>query len=266
MNISKELQTLVDAALEDGKLSDKEKQILYKRAEKDGLDLDEFELFLSSLLYKAKGTLHRGDNKLFLFSKWLVEKKRRVLLLIIFLLTTVGLLVNYFDEFSDKKKQENMGCVNVLDCLSKYKFEEAREYYSRLGKFDINRNQAIRDIISSEVSYYLTNDSKEFAFASINEYALSWSPKFQGERDDNDAYNEEITWYNQEIEKLIIYFEEDTVMIRKIVNLIKPTFKFKKLISKYKDANGNECCSHLDQVEFFEDNDKKNSLMKKHNV
>jgi hypothetical protein len=52
MNISEELHKLIEAALVDGKLSEKEKQVLFKRAEKDGLDLDEFELYINSLFWR----------------------------------------------------------------------------------------------------------------------------------------------------------------------------------------------------------------------
>ena len=46
------LEKLIDAALADGELTEKEKQVLFKRAEAMGIDLDEFEMVLDSRLYE----------------------------------------------------------------------------------------------------------------------------------------------------------------------------------------------------------------------
>ena len=49
-----ELENLMDAALADGILTDKEKQILSKKAQSMGIDLDELEIMLDARLYKMK--------------------------------------------------------------------------------------------------------------------------------------------------------------------------------------------------------------------
>lgn len=48
------LEQLIDAALTDGELTEKEKQILFKKAEALGIDLDEFEMVLDARLVKIK--------------------------------------------------------------------------------------------------------------------------------------------------------------------------------------------------------------------
>ena len=45
-----QIEALISAALADGKLTEKEKQILFKRAQAQGIDLDEFEMVLDSRL------------------------------------------------------------------------------------------------------------------------------------------------------------------------------------------------------------------------
>lgn len=45
------MERLIDAALADGVLTEKEKQVLFKRAEAMGYDLDEFEMVLDAKLY-----------------------------------------------------------------------------------------------------------------------------------------------------------------------------------------------------------------------
>ncbi len=43
---NEQIESLISAALADGVLTEKEKQILFKRAESMGIDLDEFEMVL----------------------------------------------------------------------------------------------------------------------------------------------------------------------------------------------------------------------------
>lgn len=49
---NEQLEQLIDAALADGVLTEKEKQILFKKAQAMGVDLDEFEMVLDARLYK----------------------------------------------------------------------------------------------------------------------------------------------------------------------------------------------------------------------
>ena len=49
---NEELEKLIEMALMDGELTEKEKQILFKKAEKFGVDLDEFEMVLDAKLYE----------------------------------------------------------------------------------------------------------------------------------------------------------------------------------------------------------------------
>jgi len=48
------LEALIDAALEDGVLTEKEKQVLFRKAQEMGIDLDEFEMVLDARLVKLQ--------------------------------------------------------------------------------------------------------------------------------------------------------------------------------------------------------------------
>ena len=48
------LEHLIDMALADGELTEKEKQILFKKAEAHGIDLDEFEMVLDARLFEKQ--------------------------------------------------------------------------------------------------------------------------------------------------------------------------------------------------------------------
>lgn len=63
---SEELEYLIDAALADGVLTEKEKQILFKRAQAMGIDLDEFEMVLDARLVKMKKTEEQKNQEVHL--------------------------------------------------------------------------------------------------------------------------------------------------------------------------------------------------------
>lgn len=48
---SKELEDLINYAISDGEIDKKEKQVIYKKAIEDGVDLDELEIYLKSKMY-----------------------------------------------------------------------------------------------------------------------------------------------------------------------------------------------------------------------
>lgn len=50
----KELETLISAALADGVLTEKEKQVLFRKAQSMGIDLDEFEIVLNARLLQVQ--------------------------------------------------------------------------------------------------------------------------------------------------------------------------------------------------------------------
>ena len=51
---NEELEKLIDYALTDGGLTEKEKQVLFKKAETIGVDLDEFEMVLEARLFEKQ--------------------------------------------------------------------------------------------------------------------------------------------------------------------------------------------------------------------
>jgi hypothetical protein len=51
---NEQIENLIKIALNDGELSEKEKQILFKKAEAEGIDLDEFEMVLEGRLFEKQ--------------------------------------------------------------------------------------------------------------------------------------------------------------------------------------------------------------------
>jgi len=58
---NEELEKLIEMALLDGELTEKEKQILFKKAESFGVDLDEFEMVLDARLYEKKQSMKKEE-------------------------------------------------------------------------------------------------------------------------------------------------------------------------------------------------------------
>ncbi len=59
---NEQLEKLIDYALADGELTEKEKQVLFKKAESMGVDLDEFEMVLDARLVELKKERSRTQS------------------------------------------------------------------------------------------------------------------------------------------------------------------------------------------------------------
>lgn len=58
---SKEMEALIEATLQDGVLTDQEKAVLVKRAQKEGIDVDELDVYIQSLLQKRHQAQAEAD-------------------------------------------------------------------------------------------------------------------------------------------------------------------------------------------------------------
>lgn len=57
------MERLIDVALADGELTEKEKQVLFRKAESMGIDLDEFEMVLDARLYEVTKAKAEAEKK-----------------------------------------------------------------------------------------------------------------------------------------------------------------------------------------------------------
>ena len=60
---SKELENLIQATLEDGVLEEYEKAALVKRAQAEGVDLTELEIYINSILQKRQKEIDKERNE-----------------------------------------------------------------------------------------------------------------------------------------------------------------------------------------------------------
>lgn len=232
MEISKGFQNLIDASLKDGKIRKEEKAILLNKAIKEGLDKDEFELYLDSLTQTKGGVI---SSALAGFWKWISEEheygfgpfkqtQSRIPGFIITLVFLIGGTIAYFSlrtpDLTDK-----YNCKNVEDCLSKYEFEGAREYASHEK---INFQRSLRNIISSEVVYNLENDRFNNAINLIKEYIFENAGESIGKFGNvNSGYNEEAQWFNDILLQFVSYPLDDKVK-GQLILMAKPIYTFKE--------------------------------------
>lgn len=60
---SDELEMLINAAIADGEISEKERAILHKRAQAEGVDTDELDMIVEARIAKAKKAVSDSQNK-----------------------------------------------------------------------------------------------------------------------------------------------------------------------------------------------------------
>jgi len=205
MDISKPLQTLIDAALEDGKLSDKEKLVLLNRAEKEGLDVDEFEIYIESICHK-RSKQQKDDSESF-FMKTIYFRpegyvKEEIVPGALDTLTGAlsgGVRKEYQDVYKKELRIRVWHLVSVLtiisvvsimiisfldkpsyeDYLTNYDFENARIAAAKLncreegnswdGKFSCPRTEALLKIIIAESQFWTDNLEFERAISVVKE-------------------------------------------------------------------------------------------------
>ena len=168
MNISEGLQKLIEAAFQDGKLSSKEKEILLNKAEKEGINKDEFDLYLSSLVHEEK-----KRKKVFYFYYISGKKQEYPIKQFIFgigfllLLIIIPLFFIYYEG------------ENVDQHISKFDFSKAREVASSKpcrkegnsidGKFSCPRTLQLLKVFVAESQFLIENKEYEKAFSVIQE-------------------------------------------------------------------------------------------------
>jgi hypothetical protein len=153
---SEKLEKLINIALADGVLTEKEKQILFKNAEAEGIDLDEFEMVLDARLYEKQQGSKEED-------KFAIDKT--IVLGNDFILKFNGL---YYDKLLKRIEQSNDAhkphdVVNALDANvleSEYTtaIHNCFDYLLESTKSVLSSEHI--DYIKKRCSSFLSDDSK----------------------------------------------------------------------------------------------------------
>lgn len=125
---NEQIESLINLALADGELTEKEKQILFKKAESTGIDLDEFEMVLDAKLFEKQQTLKSAAP----------------------IVTTPK-----SDKFGDVKKCPACGAIvqsfatKCSDCSTEFRNIEASQnitkFFEKLDELESNRKENAYD-------------------------------------------------------------------------------------------------------------------------
>ena len=128
---NEQIESLINAALTDGELTEKEKQILFKKAESLGIDLDEFEMILQSKLYDKQQALNKENVE------HLVAPKS--------------------EKLGDVKKCPNCGAITqsfstrCIECGNEFRninsSQSVIKFFDKLNEIELNRKE---NLFSSE--------------------------------------------------------------------------------------------------------------------
>lgn len=174
------IEELINAALADGVLTEKEKQVLFKKAESMGIDLDEFEMVLQSKLYdkqkeidkaKAESTASPKSNKMGDIKKCPV----------------CGAIVSSYQatckecgyEFSDLK-------ANSSSQLLANKLEEARNKIDRSTFKGIGAQEEYDEAVFNLQQEIITTFPIPSTKADLFEFLASLEPRTK----DSDSYSQ----------------------------------------------------------------------------
>jgi hypothetical protein len=218
MNLSKELQKLIEIAVADGQISEKEKKVLLKRAIEEGVDEDEFEMYLDSRLLKPKKSKQLFDSWNAWYQTKSEESKKQIkaislLSVMMIFFMVIGLFSKVTNLFTASKKdkvestfqspEEKYGCSNFQDCISKYEFDGAYYFYS---EDPLKSKEMLMELISSQVSYWSKEKNFEKAYDVLHEYKIEADYNLNtddAENEKNIAYNNQANFYNNLLDDLI---------------------------------------------------------------
>ena len=97
------MEHLIDMALADGELTEKEKQVLFKKAEANGIDLDEFEMVLDARLYEKQKTTQTNQPTSQIAASYDIKCPGTM--------SSFNLLSSKLEELENKKKDSVWGMV-----------------------------------------------------------------------------------------------------------------------------------------------------------
>ena len=235
---NEKIEQLIKAALADGVLTEKEKQILFKRAQEQGVDLDEFEMVLDARLVELqKAEKEKAEKSAPKSTKFGDVRKCPVCGALVPALSGVCQDCGY--EFS------GIGANSSSQILAK-KIEEINENYSRKAnelKKDKNETQSdLEDrkweILHKQRVMAISQAIKSFSIPNTKADMFEFLTTMQSNMLSPGAYKLEadayFTKYNETIVKAKALFKNDSVISDLLANSVSVIEDYKKIHKKQK--------------------------------
>ena len=260
MNISEGLKSLIESSQIDGKLSSKEREVIINKAEKEGHNRDEFEIYLD-----GQFQLFKSESVFKIFFKWVFKKKDRttIFFLVAAFLAFLGFsilrdaVIPSIIEYSTKVAR---GCDDMDDCIAKFMFDEATLYANDGYDSDKSLDDK-RKIRKANVNYFLLNKSNEQAYMLMADYHFERLVSFPFACYEQQCWYEtiglkEAEWFNQVVESIIIESENNQELLLKLILMLKPLDK--------KDIEASRRDKEKDH--YIADDSRKKELLKKYKL
>lgn len=145
---NEQIENLINLALADGELTEKEKQVLFKKAEAAGIDLDEFEMVLDAKLFEKQQTMKAAAP---------------------------SIAAPKSDKFGDIRKCPACGAIaetfatKCSDCGTEFRNIEASQniikFFEKLDEVESNRKDSI---------YQTTNNDSNIGIRTIIKWLFFW--------------------------------------------------------------------------------------------
>ena len=196
---NEKIEALADVALEDGVLTDKERDLLLRKAQQSGIDPDEFEMILDSRLTKmqkekkAKAQALAQENKEKQDKKEKSKRGGRITIFVIVGLVVIGGIVGgavwAFKANSEKQGKaeaaisnndlttaynimkdlvyikEDLAELYIRKCFELNEIDKVEMIYSSLSD---NNKKSIRSIVQKEAETAISNNNLSTAYNIIN--------------------------------------------------------------------------------------------------
>jgi hypothetical protein len=217
MEISEGFQVLINAAMADGKISKKEKAVLLKRAEKEGLDSDEFLMYLDSILHSSKLSTKTANDfwnkKAFVipgiaFQDEIVVKMRTAIFMVGFSFLSLIIVIPIALEFiegnidAENAMTKRYGCDSFNDCLSKQRFDGAYYFLDKQPKE--TREDNYKSVINAQIAYWNKKNNFIKSIEILQEFNIANSHNLNTDDEEaNVAYNDDIAFYNNLLDDII---------------------------------------------------------------
>ena len=144
---NEQIETLINHALADGEITEREKQLLFKRAEAIGIDLDEFEMVLDAKLFERQKNKPLPKNTIPINSEKNGELKK---------CSSCGAIV---PSFSTKCANCDMEYRNVEASKNSIKF------FEKLDELESQRTESL---------FQSTNSSSSFSVGALFKWWFFW--------------------------------------------------------------------------------------------
>lgn len=247
---NEQIEGLISAALADGVLTEKEKQILFKKAQSQGIDLDEFEMVLDARLVELqKAEKEKAEKSAPKSTKYGDVRKCPVCGALVPALAVVCPECGY--EFSgvDANLSSQKLSAQLIEAENEFSIKREQEIEKFKPKWFSTRTEEIeenRKLVTKKYEIELKNRKKtiieSFAIPTTKSDLFEFISSLQSKSKDDELYNS----YNSKLEECIVKAKAlfpDDIQIARLIEQHNAKAKLRKKQAMIKGIVSFICCA-----------------------